>query len=178
MPGGAPPLFRVVRSGNRQLLAELLRRGVNPDTLAQGTRPVLVAMEQGRKRAVSMLLEAGASVAATDSKGRTLLHVGLEAVHSGALHHSALVSILKREADPNAQDATGATPLHYAARWGLSDAAKQLVAYGANPKIKNEQGQNPIELAQASDHPEVAQQIKEALEHGADPSPAGSAPGE
>ena len=51
----------------------------------------------------------------------------------------------------NATDKWGFTPLHEAAQKGRTQLCALLLAHGADPTLKNQEGQNPLELASADD---------------------------
>jgi ankyrin repeat protein len=55
--------------------------------------------------------------------------------------------LLRHEADLDALDFTGRTPLHLAARRGRVDAVKALVAAGADPSRKDFDGHSPMDMA-------------------------------
>ena len=56
----------------------------------------------------------------------------------------------------NIRDNYGLTSLHWAARRVNSDIAKLLLAHGADPNSKNDQGKTPIDL-----WPELAEIVEE-----------------
>lgn len=55
--------------------------------------------------------------------------------------------LLKRGADLNKPDAQGNTALHWAARYGYTAAAGQLLQHGADPDVRNRDGHTPAMLA-------------------------------
>jgi hypothetical protein len=54
--------------------------------------------------------------------------------------------LLQYEADPNAQDIHGCTPLHYAALHSSKSTIDHLLKFGANPYIKNNNGLDVYEF--------------------------------
>lgn len=53
---------------------------------------------------------------------------------------------IQARADLNSRDVEGATPLHYACRYGYSGCVKTLIAYGADMMaVKSGDGVNPVE---------------------------------
>src|SRR5262249_55236984 len=64
---------------------------------------------------------------------------------------------LAKGANPRAADARGWTPLHYAARHGLTRAIHRLLLAGAKPDAADREGKTPLHLAAGEDHfPAVA----------------------
>lgn len=50
----------------------------------------------------------------------------------------------RHKADPNAQDSTGNTALHYASAYGALRVIRTLLAHGANPLLRNHYSWTPI----------------------------------
>lgn len=78
--------------------------------------------------------------------GRTALH---KAAFWGHVH---LLPVLIEEAkiDVNVQDSEGDTALHDACRFGHTEVVEKLVAFGADPAIKNNAGQLARDVAEAN----------------------------
>lgn len=133
----------------------LLAAGLDPNfALPSGNKLLMMAMLFGHTDSASALLDAGADIHATDRGGNTPLHVAAQA---GNL---ALVKqLLEKGADPNARTARATmqaarggggggravaggslTPLMVAARANQLDVMKMLVAGGADPKLRADNG--------------------------------------
>ena len=88
------------------------------------------------------LLDAGASVDASDSDGLRPIHVATRPAHR------ALSLLLERGADINARTLTeGRTPLHFAVDFESVDAVGLLLANGADPTAADNNGETPLDLA-------------------------------
>ncbi len=142
---------------------------------AFGRTPYLLALQNGFKGSVKMILEvAKADIAKVDAGGYGALHY---AVRYAALHDVAEVlgarvnpkaaakdgvtplmvaarldkntaaRMLVGLSDVNAKDASGKTALHYAAAAGSLRLVKTLVAYKADVKAVTNEGDTPLCLA-------------------------------
>jgi ankyrin repeat protein len=119
-----------------------------------GFTPLLFAAQQGDLESVRMLLAAGANINDAAPEDGTAL-----AVASASGQETVAIFLLGKGADPNAADAFGITPLHYAAGKGIAmllgirfdpsyrvrppnlpDLAKALLARGANPNARVTRG--------------------------------------
>lgn len=92
------------------------------------------------------LLEHGADVNAQDKGGLIPLH---NASSYGHLDIAAL--LIKHNTVVNATDKWGFTPLHEAAQKSRTQLCSILLAHGADPFMKNQEGQTSLELATAED---------------------------
>lgn len=104
---------------------------------------LLSAAMDGELAAISAALEAGASPAATDSNGRTALHM----VAAQGLRQ-VIGELLERGADINAVDTEGLTPLHMATGYQRPDTVRALLAVGADPDLRSKVGDSAVELAE------------------------------
>ncbi|XP_070538839.1 ankyrin repeat domain-containing protein 39-like [Ptychodera flava] len=69
--------------------------------------------------------------------------------------------------DPDAQDSSGYTALHYASRNGHRDTCKLLLDKGADPNIQTKSGVTPLHRAAYCQHANI---VKLLLSHQADPT--------
>ncbi len=102
--------------------------------------------------AISMLLEYGAQLHATDQRGQTPLH---SAASTG--HVQALEAMLGRADAIAIRDHSGATALHRAAAGGYADCVRLLLQKGADPLASDHDGWLPLHMACEAGHTEAVQ---------------------
>jgi ankyrin repeat protein len=144
-------------AGQVQELTLLLERGADPLAVDRaGNTPLFLAVSNGRLEAVRALLDHGAarSLDARGEDGWTPLTRATFAAPRGAKkaapeeERRALIALLiDRGADVNAQDGRGNTVLHMAVITMGPEAVQLLLAHGAERRIRNGQGAEPVELA-------------------------------
>ena len=91
----------------------------------------------------------------TDDNGETPLHV---AVREGKLETAR---VLLDASDVNATSSVGMTALHWASLRGDAEMSELLLAYGADPRIRDEHldGLTPILVAKVMEYPELAEAL-------------------
>lgn len=89
-----------------------------------------------------------------------------------AIHDNDLAALraLVNEGNPDIRGKWQFTPLHHATAMGTPDAARLLIAAGADVKAKTQQGQTPLHIA--ASRPGWAPIVRLLLERGADPRAA------
>ncbi|CBN79454.2 ankyrin repeat protein (Partial), partial [Ectocarpus siliculosus] len=163
--------------GHTMIVTSLLAAGVNVNLRpAYSDKSALdAAFQGGHADIVTTLIQHGAFVDATDSRGCTALFkvshdtnaalidklvaagasVNGMADHHGKtpLHHAcmndcpgAVVSMLRYGALIDVKDNCGDTPLHAASSAGCSEGIRALVEYGADIKALNAKGRTPLAL--------------------------------
>jgi len=90
--------------------------------------------------------------------GGTLLHVAARRNLAGLCHW-----LLRLGVDVNRADILGRTALHRAVQNGAADAARLLIAHGAELHSKDWQERTPLDLAEAEDGAALAQAIREEI---------------
>jgi ankyrin repeat protein len=167
---GFNPLVFAAQKGDTRSVSSLLAVGLSANyALPNGTSVLQVAVLGGKSQVAAVLLKEGANVNIADPAGNTPLHVASQA---GNLE--LVTSLLAKHADPNAKtaksDATGRqgggggggfrpageqTPLLMAARANRESVMRALVAAGADPKAKAQDGTTLLMAAASSGHVEV-----------------------
>jgi ankyrin repeat protein len=136
----------------------LLHRGAKPSLDA-----VSDALTFGHTDVVRTLVEAGADVTGVDSTGINLLH------WAAITNRPSMIPILAKAGVPiNAIDDFGYTPLMYAATVdeGDTNTLRALIAAGANPALKNDDGRTPIQQAKKFGHSEIVRALEASGDRG------------
>lgn len=135
-------------------LAVLLRHGADPnqETSSQGETALFVAVRKGYTQIVEMLIKSGARLNDKNSAGFTPLMLASSIVGgwgtSRTEQHDAIVSLLcQAGSDLNAQDSAGYTALGWSLRNSNLEAAKILVAAGADRNIGKEKELDAFSLS-------------------------------
>ncbi|XP_051533470.1 poly [ADP-ribose] polymerase tankyrase-1-like isoform X3 [Myxocyprinus asiaticus] len=116
------------------------------DTQGRNSTPLHLAAGYNNLEVAEYLLEHGADVNAQDKGGLIPLH---NAASYGHVDIAAL--LIKYNTCVNATDKWAFTPLHEAAQKGRTQLCALLLAHGADPTMKNQEGQAPLDLATADD---------------------------
>ncbi len=167
--GGFTALVFAAQKGDAKSAGMLLAAGADPNyAVPSGQSALQVAVIAKKTDAVDVLLEHGAKVNTADALGTTPLHVAAQA---GSVE--IVKKLLAKGADPNARTAkieaeTGAaaksafrgppgelTPLQMAAKANHEDVMRLLVAAGADPKLKAQDGTTLLMSAAGSGHVDV-----------------------
>jgi ankyrin repeat protein len=162
--GFTPLVFAAIKNDVASIKT-LLEAGANPNvSLLSGAKPLIVAMQYRHTAAALALLEGGADINVRDRGGNATLHLAAQ------LGDMKLVrALLAKRADPNARTprstapvgargggglgrgglAGEQTPLMMAARGDHEDVMRALVAAGADPTLKAQDGANVLMAAAA-----------------------------
>lgn len=144
-------LHAAVNAGQRYIVNLVIQNKADLDVFSRaGYTALMLATAGHRPYIMADLLEAGASPGGDPRRPRsqTCLHIAAAQDDQGDM--GPLHMFLIRGANVvNAQDAEGLTPLHVAIRNGRHQAAKALVAFGADPKIADKQGKTVHDCARA-----------------------------
>ena len=139
---GCTPLFRATEAGDTEVVRVLLDKGADPNIVAMGLTPFLIAAGVGTGGR-------GTGLAASTSAG-------------GAANQEIMNLLLQHGADVNAQvtgtktytlrisrapsSTEGMTALHVAAQGGKTDLVRYLLDKGAKSGLVDANGRKPIDL--------------------------------
>jgi ankyrin repeat protein len=141
-----------------------------PDrSLGAGTTPLMRAARGHDVDFINLLLEAGASAAARQDDGSSVLHVMAAARPPRddaelAVQSSVLDTLLEAGAEIEAAAADGQTPMHRAARGGNASLINALNERGARLDARDKEGRTPYDLVAApgrGNNPEIAELLKD-----------------
>ncbi|KAI1238446.1 hypothetical protein IHE44_0013178 [Lamprotornis superbus] len=169
--GGLVPLHNACSYGHYEVAELLVRHGasVNVADLWKFT-PLHEAAAKGKYEICKLLLKHGADPTKKNRDGNTPLDLVkegdtdiqdllrgdaalLDAAKKGCLarHVDIAALLIKYNTCVNATDKWAFTPLHEAAQKGRTQLCALLLAHGADPTMKNQEGQTPLDLATADD---------------------------
>jgi ankyrin repeat protein len=156
--GGFTPLVFAITKNDLPSIKTLLKAGANPNlALPSGGKPLMVAMQYRYTDAALTLIEGGADINIKDRAGNTTLHL---AAQQGDL--KLVNELLSKKVDPNVRTPRSAapvnargggggfgrggggtgdqTPLMLATKGDHEDVMRALVAAGADPAAKAQDG--------------------------------------
>jgi len=175
---GATPLLEAAWRGDTTVLKLLLKAGADANRAnADGETALMSVARTGNVAAAELLLRAGARVDAREGwGGQTALiwaaaqdqpqMIRLLAAHGADVNARAAVREWQRrvtaEGRPKDMNRGGLTPLLYAAREGYLDAARVLLAAGAQIDLADPDGTTPLILALMNGHFDMARALIDA----------------
>lgn len=130
------------------------------DNRYDNSTPLIMAAITGDRRAVRLLLDAGADPDVTNDHGRDALMSAAEAGHLEIVQE-----LLRRGADVRAKDERGATALLLASLRNRAPVVAELIRAGADVSARDKFGQTPLHVATVRGRMQVARML---LANGAD----------
>ena len=129
---GATPLILACANANPALIEGLLEAGADPSLAPNGEPPILGCARTGRVAALRALLGYGASVDAADTwRGQTSL------MWAAAENHAPILNVLlENGAAVDAPSTGGFNALMFAVRQDARNAARLLIAAGADVNVQ------------------------------------------
>ncbi|XP_074471926.1 ankyrin repeat and EF-hand domain-containing protein 1 [Sebastes fasciatus] len=133
--------------------------GADPNATNQetGVTALMEAAKAGSLQLVSAILKRGGNPNALDRRR-------LSAVHYAAMgSFFELIKVLSAYcADMGVINLDDCTPLHYAAATGNTNCCKFLAQRGCNPKLKNQEGLLPRQIAKDAGHKAAVKELRKA----------------
>lgn len=188
--GSYEDFFTAIKQDNSRVVAGLLNRGFDPNTLNPDREHGLILALREPSLLVTQVLitwpttrvelrtakdESPLMLAAlqglTDvcrqliARGADVNKPGWAPLHYAATHgHLAVMDLLlDQHAYIDATSPNGTTPLMMAARYGTPEAVKLLLDAGADPVLKNDPGLSAFDFANQSDRKDSAELISKFI---------------
>jgi ankyrin repeat protein len=120
-------------------------RGLDGETPLHMAMGNIFSNAPKHEETVKLLVSLKVDVNAQDNAGRAPLHVG--ACLWGKAESLRALMDNSKEVKVDIRSKDGGTALHTAAAFGRADIAEILLAKGANPALKRDDGKTPIDLA-------------------------------
>ena len=189
--GAFDDFFKAIVFDQVQVVGNLIYRGLDPNTPTEKGEPALVfAVRSGAPKTVAYLLkQPGIQIDATNMADETALMLAANAndlasanllIEAGAsvnrpkwtpLHyaaskgHTAMMRLLiENDAYVDAESPNGTTPLMMAAYYASPNAVKLMLEEGADPLLKNQDGQTALDMALVKDKKLSVQYIRAFIE--------------
>jgi ankyrin repeat protein len=111
----------------------------------------------GQPETARLLINAGANVLArtTNALDNQPIHAAVAGNKAG-VRVASTEALVKAGAAVNERQSGGFTPLMSAAQNGDTEVARLLLAHGADPSLKDDQGLSAADHARTAGHPEIA----------------------
>jgi ankyrin repeat protein len=155
---GEPALVFAVRSGAPKTVAYLLKQpGIQIDATNMADETALMLAANANDLAsANLLIEAGASV---NRPKWTPLHYAASKGYTGMIR-----LLIENDAYIDAESPNGTTPLMMAAYYASPNAVKLMLEEGADPLLRNQDGQTALDMALVKDKKLSAQYIRAFIE--------------
>ncbi|XP_066533124.1 ankyrin repeat and EF-hand domain-containing protein 1a isoform X2 [Hoplias malabaricus] len=158
---GVPLLMQACENApeSEGMCISLLERGADPNATNQvtGRTALMEAVKAGAAGLVRTILRKEGDVNAVDKKKFHAVHFAAEA------GYFEIIQVLSAHgADLGVVTTEGNTALHYAARGGFADCCRFLAQRGCNPKLKNQEGLLPRQIAKDLGHKASVKELKKA----------------
>lgn len=164
--GDKTPLMTACDKGHLEAVRMLILAGADVNIESSSKHTALFHFadtETSTIRTLRLLLAADAVINHKDQDGDTVLH-------EAALGNNPTIIrfLIHHNIDVNIRNNVGETALFQAARNGFSDTAEALLhdyptVKGADPKIANNEGTTPYQIARSEEHSEVMQLLLQAM---------------
>lgn len=140
---GQVPIYKAAQSGKLEIIMLLISEGADIYIMINGESMLHKAASEGDANAVINLINGGfKDIDIIGPQNATPLYLAVEYGHLKVAE-----TLLKRGANPNAENKDLWTPLHSAAAAGHDSIVKLLLSYSANPDLEDSEGRTPLTLA-------------------------------
>lgn len=148
LPKGELPLQIIAGDGRPVITKLLIKNGADINVKdGNGKTPLHWALENGRTQIADTLIDSGAKLDAT-----AML---LTLVKQQVTDRDTLRFLVRYQADINAKNKSGETPLTLAIKKDNLLLTKNLIRAGANVDLKNSEGKRPLEIATQIKNPDI-----------------------
>ncbi|KAH7305922.1 hypothetical protein B0I35DRAFT_110233 [Stachybotrys elegans] len=157
-------LIEATKEGDVKEVARALKYASPKSCDLRGFTPLHHAAQRDHLAVAMLLLDRGADVEAQANGGRTALHLAARKASVDMVE----MLLERAKANPNAKTTDGKTPLHFAASSADNedrerrDVLRALRDWGANPTVKNRNGETARDVAQARDYWDAASTLRRA----------------
>ncbi|KAA0127368.1 ankyrin repeat domain-containing protein [Chryseobacterium sp. SN22] len=152
----AKSIYDIARSGTVDEVKELMKQ--NPDIINQtndsGFSPLILACYRGNVEVAKFLMDHVKDINYKSPEGTALS--GLSVKYNKELAGY----LLSKGANPDIADASGATPLFWAVKFGNKEMTELLLKHKADKAIKDAQGMTPFEYALQTNNKEIINLLK------------------
>jgi ankyrin repeat protein len=149
-------IFTIARSGSVEQVKELLK--TNPNCIneknVEGYTPLILACYRSNNEVATFFIDNGAVLDENSPMGSALM----ASIVKG---NNEIVSLLlKKNADINASDSQGITPLIYAVQFKNTEVIKWLLSYNVDKNKVDSKGKTAFEYAVFSGNEEIINLLK------------------
>jgi len=158
---GFTPLMLAIAGGNQKMATFLIEQKADVNRRNKiGQTALMLAAQSGYKRLVEQLIQAGADVRTIDKEKRNAVSWAA----SRGDFPEVIATLVMFNANPDARDVRGITPLIAASLMGYAKSVGVLLTLGVNEKRKF-RGKTAYQIADEKGHIDVCQMIKAILKN-------------
>lgn len=146
---GITALGHAVNNNYKSVVKILIKKGANPKNIHLPS--FINVLKDPNNKILKVLIKNGFDVNARDKDGNTILISVLYLLLKGACYifnvnndFDMTKILLKNNANPNARNIKGDSPLILAVRGGRYQSLKSLLSMGADPNIQDKNGDTPL----------------------------------
>ncbi len=161
-----PLLIEAADLGHVETVEALLDGGADPDLQdAQGRTALFLAVSQGHTDTVSALLEQGADPDLKEATGKAPLMMaaknGFRRIVTLLLEHDADINAIEDDEQRFGEVSSQMTALAYAVRGGHTAIVGILLGHGADPSLRNHDGETAFDIARKNGYDDILEMLNE-----------------